>query len=331
MNSVPRRVQPLLNILGRKPVVAVFEVNLSCNSSCSYCSLPLNQGRYEMTRAEIRRVFSSLYDDGLRFVFVQGGEPTLRVDLMEIMGDLHEIGYIQTLVSNGTYITGKFVNRLKTMPINVTLSLDTLDRSRYRRIRGADQINQVLAAVNRLSSYPHPRFINCVVSDENKDEVMDVLHFARDHGFTPVVTPYHWNVGEYGKADPGLQYKKESVIPVFREILNSKLIPPGYLTRHVRDSIKWLEGGQLEACDAGRYSIAIDASGNVSPCQALPSAGNLLEMPLREILKRMDREAIRRCSDNSGCNLICNRLIGPNLRHPLKAAKTPDFIRTFSR
>lgn len=331
MNSVPRRVQPLLNILARKPVVAVFEVNLSCNSNCGYCSLPLNQGRYEMTRAEIRRVFSSLYDDGLRFVFVQGGEPTLRTDLLEIMGDLHDIGYIQTLVSNGTCITEKFVDRLKMLPVNVTISLDTLDRSRYRRIRGADQINRVLAAVNRLSSYPHPRFINCVVSEENKDEVMDIIHFALDHGFIPVVTPYHWNVGEYGKAVPGLQYKNESVIKVFREILTSKLIPPGYLTRHVRDSIRWLEGGQLEACDAGRYSIAIDASGNVSPCQALPSAGNLLEMPLREILKRLDRVAIRRCSNNSGCNLICNRLIGPNLRHPIKAATTPDFIRTFSR
>jgi len=36
------------------------------------------QNRYEMTREEIRRVFAGLYRDGLRFVFVQGGEPLLR-------------------------------------------------------------------------------------------------------------------------------------------------------------------------------------------------------------------------------------------------------------
>jgi MoaA/NifB/PqqE/SkfB family radical SAM enzyme len=331
MMPVSRTVQPFVNLIAGRPVLAVYEVNLRCNSSCGYCSLPLNQGRYEMSREEIRRVFSSLYGEGLRFVFLQGGEPTLRSDLLEIMSDLHDIGFIQTLISNGTGITESFVNRLKTMPVNVTISLDTLDRHRYRRIRGADQLNAVLAAINRLQDYEHPKYLACVVSEENKGDVIDVMRFARKHGFTPVVTPYHWDVGRYGSVDPGLQYRKESLIPVFRKILASGLVPPGYLTSHVSDNIRWLEGGRLESCDAGRYSINIDASGNVAPCQAQQHAGNLLEMSLSEIMKRMDRKAVHHCSANSGCNLICNRIIGSNLRHPVRTARTPDFLRTFSR
>jgi len=331
MMPVSRSVQPLVNLLSGRPVAALFEVNLRCNSGCGYCNLPLNQGRYEMRRDEIRRVFSSLYEEGLRFVFVQGGEPTLRSDLLEIMSDLHEIGFVQTLVSNGTYITESFVERLRGLPVNVVVSLDTLDRQRYQRIRGADQLNLVLAAINRLQDYEHPRYLACIVSEQNRDEVFDVLRFATEHGFTPVVTPYHWNVGRYGKIDPGLQYEKAALAPVFREILTSGLIPEGYLSGHVRDSIRWLQGDRLEPCDAGRYSIAIDASGNVSPCQAQGQAGNLLQMSLSEILKRLDREAVRRCSGNSGCNLICNRLIGSNLRHPVRSARTPGILRTFTR
>jgi len=70
--------RPLLNIIQGRPILAIFEVCLRCNSACGYCGLPLNEGRYEMTREEIRRVFAGLYRDGLRFVFVQGGEPLLR-------------------------------------------------------------------------------------------------------------------------------------------------------------------------------------------------------------------------------------------------------------
>ena len=62
----------LANLAARRPLLAVFQACLRCNSSCGYCNLPLNVGRYEMTREEIQRVFTSLYWDGIRFVLLQG-------------------------------------------------------------------------------------------------------------------------------------------------------------------------------------------------------------------------------------------------------------------
>ncbi|MGH6634639.1 MAG: hypothetical protein ACRED0_00360, partial [Gammaproteobacteria bacterium] len=72
--GVPAAVKPALNLLRGRPILAVFEICLRCNSACGYCDLPLNLGRYEMKRDEIQRVFQHLYSEGLRFVFVQGGE-----------------------------------------------------------------------------------------------------------------------------------------------------------------------------------------------------------------------------------------------------------------
>lgn len=37
----------LRNLALRRPMLAVFQVNLRCNASCGYCNLPLNVGRYE--------------------------------------------------------------------------------------------------------------------------------------------------------------------------------------------------------------------------------------------------------------------------------------------
>ncbi len=315
--------QPLLNLVRGKPLLAIFEVNLRCNSACGYCGLPLNEGRYELTREEIRRIFTGLYRDGLRFVFVQGGEPLLRRDLPEILEDLHAIGFGLSLITNGSKLTRTLVDRLATLPLNLSVSLDTVDRERYKRIRGADLLPDVLAGIESLASFPHPKFLTCIVSEANRNEVPEVVRFARVHGFMPVVGAYHWDIERYGKVDRTLQYERQAAVSLFRELLATDLVPRGYFRDYLRDNVRWLGGEGLDPCDAGRYSIAIDASGNVAPCLALKHAGTLRDSSLEEILSRFDRSAIAACSDRSSCNMLCSRVIGSVLRHPVSALMTP--------
>ena len=317
-----RALKPVRNLLTARPVLATFQVNLRCNSACGYCDLPLNVGRYEMTGEEIRGVFSCLYRDGVRFVLVQGGEPLLRRDLPEILEDLSAIGFHLTLITNGTKVTPQLVDRLGRLPLAISVSLDTLDRVKYQQIRGADQLAQVLEGIALLKDFPHPKFLTCIVSDVNRTEVPAVVRFARGQGFLPVVGAYHWNVGTYGRPDELLMYDRSSAAAVFNGLLDDELIPPGYLRKFVEDNVSWLRGQKLEPCDAGRYSIAIDASGNLSPCLAFPSVGNLLESSLSDILKRFDRKAITACSNNSSCNRLDGRVVGTVLRHPIVALRT---------
>jgi len=312
----------LTNLVIGRPVLAIFQACLRCNSSCGYCKLPLNLGRYEMTREEIQGVFTGLYRDGLRFVFVQGGEPLLRRDLPEVLKDLVEIGFHVTLITNGTKLTPDLVQRFDDLSVSMSISLDTLDRVRYQRIRGADQLNQVLAGLALLRHYRRPKFITCIVSEINRDEVPDVVQFARERGFLPVVGAYHWDVGLYGKQDHELIFERQKASLVFERLLAEDALPPGYLRQYTKDNVTWLRGGTLKPCDAGRYSIAIDASGNVAPCLALPDAGNLLQSSLSEILGRFDRQQIRDCSDRSSCNRLDGRIIGSVLRHPITAWRT---------
>lgn len=326
MVSLATKTRPLLNLLQGRPILAVFEVCLRCNSACGYCDLPLNVGRYEMTRDEIRRVFRSLYAEGLRFVFVQGGEPLLRRDLPEVLEDLSEIGLSLTVITNGTRFTPALVTGLARLSVNVSVSLDTLDRERYRRIRGADQLPQVLAGLDLLAEFPHPKYLTCIVSEVNRDEVLEVVRFAHSRGFIPVVGAYHWGIERYGRVDATLQYDRHTLGRVFARVLDSGLVPRGYLRDYIRDNVRWLSGDSLAPCDAGRYSVAIDASGNVSPCLALPHAGNLLESSLGEILERLDRKAITRCSERSSCNMLCSRVVGSVLRRPLSALQTPTIL-----
>ena len=320
--ALSQSLRPFSNLWAGQPVLATFQVSLRCNSACGYCDLPLNVGRYEMTREEILSVFSRLYRDGVRFVLVQGGEPLLRRDVPEILEDLSGIGFHLTLITNGTKITPQLVDRLSRLPLAVSVSLDTLDRITYQRIRGADQLAQVLAGLALLREFPHPKFLTCIVSEVNRAETPAIVRFAREQGFLPGVGVYHWNVGLYGRPDELLMYDRSSAAAVFSALLNDELIPAGYLRKFVEDNASWLRGQKLEPCDAGRYSIAIDASGNVSPCLAFPSVGNLLESSLSEILGRFDRGAITICSDHSSCNRLDGRVVGTMLRHPIVALRT---------
>jgi MoaA/NifB/PqqE/SkfB family radical SAM enzyme len=325
--ALNRALKPFTSLIAGRPVLVTFQVNLRCNSACGYCDLPLNMGRYEMTREEIQKIFAGLYRDGVRFVLVQGGEPLLRRDLPEILDDLSAIGFHLTLITNGTKVTPKLVERLGRLPLAVSVSLDTLDREQYRQIRGADQLPQVLEGIALLKEFPHPKFLTCIVSEVNRAEVPAVARFAQEQGFLPVIGAYHWNVGTYGRPDELLMYDRSSAAAVFSGLLDDELIPPGYLRKFVEDNVSWLRGQKLEPCDAGRYSITIDASGNVSPCLAFPFVGNLLESSLNEILSRFDRETIKTCSDNSSCNRLDGRVIGTILRHPITALRT---VRSFS-
>ena len=313
----------LTNLVLRRPLLAVFQVNLRCNSSCGYCNLPLNVGRYEMSRQEIRNVFAGLYQDGLRFVFMQGGEPLLRRDLPDILQDLVEIGFHPTLITNGTKLTSHLVQQFNDLAVSLSISLDTLDRSKYERIRGADQLHAVLAGLDLLQHYRRPKFLTCIVSEINRDEVNEVVAFARQRGFLPVVGAYHWDVGLYGKQDATLMYDRLQARLVFERLLEEDALPSGYLRQYAKDNVAWLRGDPLKPCDAGRYSIAIDASGNVSPCLSLPEAGNLLQSSLSEILGRFDRQEIQQCSNQSSCNRLDGRVIGSVLRHPIAAWQTP--------
>ena len=139
----------------------------------------------------------------------------------------------------------------------------------------------------------------------------------------PVVGAYHWNVGAYSRPDELLMYDRSNTAAVFSGLLDNELLPPGYLRKLVEDNVSWLRGQKLEPCDAGQSSVAIDASGNVSPCLAFSSVGNLLESSLSQILDRFDREAIKICSDNSSCNRLDGRIVGTILRHPIVALRTP--------
>src|SRR5687768_12035673 len=100
--------------------------------------------------------------------------------IVEIPGirDLH-------LTTNGI-LTAPHIPELKKLGIaSVNLSLDTLDKGRFRIITRRDEFDSTLHTLNSLLEHDIPVKINAVVMDgKNIDDIIPLVHLTRENDIT---------------------------------------------------------------------------------------------------------------------------------------------------
>ena len=84
--------------------MVIFEATLLYNSECGYCDLPLNEGGMSCRGARSSGSLGDLYRAGIRYLFVQSGEPMVRRDIAEVLEGLAGLELLESnVVSAGYY------------------------------------------------------------------------------------------------------------------------------------------------------------------------------------------------------------------------------------
>ncbi len=124
-----------------------------CNLRCIYCMpdgrLPKLDHKQILTYEEILRIVKLGVKLGINKVRITGGEPLVRRGVYDFLKKLTEISGIQdvSLTTNGLLL-GHNLEKLQAAGIKrVNISLDTLDRNKYRMISGYDHFNQVWQSI----------------------------------------------------------------------------------------------------------------------------------------------------------------------------------------
>jgi cyclic pyranopterin phosphate synthase len=166
-----------------------------CNFRCPYC-MPRERfhENYRFLRPaqrlsfeEIVRLTRLLVEMGVRKVRLTGGEPLLRPDLSELVGELSSLEGVEdvALTTNGVLL-GKYAAELKANGLNrVTVSLDTLDPAVFRRMSGGfGRPEQVLEGIEAARTAGlTPIKVNAVVQrGVNDDTVVDLVRHFRGTG-----------------------------------------------------------------------------------------------------------------------------------------------------
>jgi cyclic pyranopterin phosphate synthase len=162
-----------------------------CNFRCGYCMpdgfVPKAQ-RDILSFEEIERLVRLFVSLGVEKVRVTGGEPLLRRNVLQLLQMLRAIPGVRDLAmtSNGWFL-GQHVEALRAAGVDrLNLSMDSLDREKFKRLTGVDALERVLSSMEAATAVGFfPLKINCVVMrGENDDEVADFAAFARRTGHT---------------------------------------------------------------------------------------------------------------------------------------------------
>jgi cyclic pyranopterin phosphate synthase len=157
-----------------------------CNLRCVYCmpeqGLPHIPHNEILRFEEITRIVNVGISLGVRKVRITGGEPLVRRDITRLVRMLAEIKEINDLsmTTNGTLLAG-LARELKQAGLGrITVSLDTLQKEKYRQIARSDMLSQVLKGIEAAKKQNlFPLKINVVVvKGINDDEILDFAELA---------------------------------------------------------------------------------------------------------------------------------------------------------
>ena len=157
-----------------------------CNLRCFYC-MPEEGVKYLpkphlMTFEEMLRMARIMAQMGISKVRITGGEPFVRNELMRFLKDLKAIeGIEQIHITTNGVLTAPLIPELKDLGINsVNLSLDTLDRERFKEMTRRDELPQVLATLERLIEHEIPTKINAVVmAGKNDQDILPLVELTK--------------------------------------------------------------------------------------------------------------------------------------------------------
>jgi cyclic pyranopterin phosphate synthase len=183
-----------------------------CNFRCPYCmpretfheSYRFLKSSERLDFAEILRLSRAFVRAGVRKLRITGGEPLLRPNLPDLVGDLSSLPGVEdvALTTNGILLA-KYATELKAAGLNrVTVSLDTLDPDVFKRMSGGfGGVAEVLEGIEHARRAGlAPIKINTVVQrGVNDHTLLDLLaHFrgtdviVRFIEYMDVGTRNHW-------------------------------------------------------------------------------------------------------------------------------------------
>ena len=140
-----------------------------------------------LTFEEITRLATLSVRLGVEKIRLTGGEPLVRQSLDRLVGKLSAIEGLKDLclTTNGALLAEK-VEALKQAGLRrINVSLDSLDREKFRRMTKRGDLDKVLEGIFAAKSHGlHPIKLNAVIErGVNDDDILPLVEFSREHGF----------------------------------------------------------------------------------------------------------------------------------------------------
>jgi radical SAM protein with 4Fe4S-binding SPASM domain len=309
------------------PMFVVWNFTNLCNLRCRHCYQDTAHRRLpgELTREERLAVVDQLGELYVPMIALAGGEPTIDRDLLPVLRRCQTWGIHTSIATHGGALTPRLAAQLAEAGVKyVEVSLDSVHADRHDAFRGRPGMWQrTVRGMRCVAQQEGLRLgVAMCVHQGNCHEVDDMIRLAIDIGAT---TFAHFNFIPVGR---GLKMAAEDLSPQQREQLLrtlNKWMQSGQIgvlstapqlgkvclahapvdgrtaASHAGSGAGWkarVIAKYLGGCGAGRCYIAIEPSGDVTPCVYLPHRvlGNVRQRPIAALFR-----------DNEFREILCNR------------------------
>ncbi len=197
-----------------------------CNFNCFYCNdfqKNIIQGKKELTDDEIKDIIRAAHEAGINKIHWTGGEPSVS-NLMEFSNYAKELGYTeQNITTNGFLMYDKIDKMVENGLVRTNISLDSVNRKKYKEITGVDGLKEVLKTIELSSKKVDLTKVNVCLMKDNFDEIPDLIDFVSKLGENTIIKFF-----ELWKFQPNDKYISMHVEPeeIKKEILKLGEIEP---------------------------------------------------------------------------------------------------------
>uniref|UniRef100_A0A7G3APV2 Molybdenum cofactor biosynthesis protein 1 n=1 Tax=Lutzomyia longipalpis TaxID=7200 RepID=A0A7G3APV2_LUTLO len=182
-----REVPTLTDTFGRNHTYLRISLTERCNLRCQYCmpeeGVQLTRREELLSTEEMFKLAELFVREGVRKIRLTGGEPTVRKDIVDIVGGLKKIPQLESvsITTNALILTRILVPLQRAGLDGLNISLDSLIPGKFERITRRKGFERVIAGIDLAIQLGYRPKVNCVVMKGlNEEEIVDFVAFTQD-------------------------------------------------------------------------------------------------------------------------------------------------------
>ncbi|KAM9563773.1 molybdenum cofactor biosynthesis protein 1 isoform 2-T2 [Guaruba guarouba] len=269
----------LTDSFGRQHNYLRISLTEKCNLRCQYCmpeeGVQLTPKSDLLTTQEIITLAKLFVKEGVEKIRLTGGEPLIRPDVVDIVGQLCKLEGLKTIAvtTNGMNLT-KLLPRLKEAGLNaINISLDTLVPAKFEFIVRRKGFHKVMEGIHKATELGYrPVKVNCVVMRGfNEDELLGFVDFTKDLPLDVRFIEYmpfdgnKWNFKKMVSYKEMLDTIKQQWPELEKLSCETSSTAKSYKVPHFQGQISFITSMSEHFC-ASCSRLRITADGNLKVC-----------------------------------------------------------------
>ena len=271
----------------RIPLNVTMELSPVCNFQCKMCYVRKTEaqlrkeGRSIIDWTQWLELAKQLREAGTLYLLLTGGEPFLYPHFKELYTELHRMGFLIMINTNGTMLNEDTLAWLRDMaPYRINLTLYGGSRETYDRICGNPAgYDKAIFALRSLKEIGIPTVINASMIPENAGDLETIMTVGRELHFNTRVSTYMFPPVRRDAEDSDSRFTpRESADMFMRKVIFATDMEQrlNYFRSQIcpispTDEESWGEHQEEHMrCRAGRAGFWISWDGTMCACGLMP-------------------------------------------------------------